>query len=48
MDSLGGGHLNVALVQTAMTLPCVAFALPAGAAGDIIDRRRLLLVAQSA
>jgi MFS family permease len=48
MGSLGGGPLKVALVQTAMTLPFFVFALPAGAAGDLVDRRRLLLVAQSA
>jgi predicted MFS family arabinose efflux permease len=35
--------LLLALVQTASTLPAVVFALPAGAAADMIDRRRLLL-----
>src|SRR5262249_6532295 len=34
--------LLLALVQTASTLPAVLFALPARAAGHLIDRRRLL------
>ncbi len=37
----------VALIQTAAGLPVVLFALPAGAIGDLVDRRRLLLGAQS-
>ncbi|TAK70754.1 MAG: MFS transporter [Actinomycetota bacterium] len=36
-----------AFVQTAMAVPMVALALPAGALADIVDRRRLLLLAQS-
>jgi MFS family permease len=47
MGSLSGDPLMVALVQTAMTLPFFVVALPAGAAGDIVDRRRLLLGSQS-
>jgi predicted MFS family arabinose efflux permease len=35
-----------ALVQAATTLPVFLLALPAGALADVIDRRRLLLVAQ--
>jgi MFS family permease len=47
MGDLGGGPLLVALVQTASSLPVFLLVLPAGALGDILDRRRLLLVAQS-
>ena len=36
----------VALVQSAASLPIVLFALVAGAAGDLVDRRRFLLAAQ--
>jgi MFS family permease len=37
----------VALVQAATNLPFFVLAIPAGALADIVDRRRLLLVAQS-
>jgi MFS family permease len=47
MGDLGGGALQVALVQTAQTLPVFALVLPAGALGDIFDRRRLLLAGQA-
>src|ERR1700676_4552074 len=43
MVSLGAGPMYVALTQTASALPFFVFALPAGAIGDIIDRRRLIL-----
>src|SRR6266436_7242293 len=43
MVSLGAGPMYVALVQTAATLPFFLFALPAGAIGDIVDRRKLIL-----
>jgi len=43
MVSLGASPLYVALTQTASTLPFFMFALPAGAIGDIADRRRLIL-----
>ena len=46
MTSLTTSTLLVALVQTATTLPIFFFALPAGAVGDIVDRRFLLLVTQ--
>jgi MFS family permease len=36
----------VSLVQAAITLPVFLVAVPAGALGDIVDRRRLMLVAQ--
>lgn len=47
MVSLGAGPLRVALIQTATTLPFFVLALPAGALGDIVDRRRLILVTES-
>jgi MFS family permease len=43
MISLGAGPMYVALTQTASALPFFVFALPAGAIGDIVDRRRLIL-----
>jgi MFS family permease len=43
MVSLGAGPLYVALTQTASALPFFVFALPAGAIGDIVDRRKLIL-----
>jgi MFS family permease len=45
MGTLGGSALEIALVQAAITLPLFLVALPAGALGDILDRRRLLLAA---
>lgn len=47
MGSVGGTPFQVSLVQAAITLPVFLVALPAGALGDIIDRRRLLIVSQS-
>ncbi len=46
MTSLSPNPLMVALVQAATTFPIFAFALPAGALADIIDRRKLLIAAQ--
>src|SRR5580658_2040470 len=37
----------VALIQTAAGLPVMLLAVPAGALGDTLDRRRLLIVSQS-
>jgi MFS family permease len=37
----------VALIQTAAGLPVMLLAVPAGAIGDVVDRRRLLLASQS-
>jgi MFS family permease len=37
----------VALTQTASALPFFLFALPAGAIGDIVDRRKLILYTES-
>ncbi|MGO9084650.1 MAG: MFS transporter [Terriglobales bacterium] len=47
MVSLGAGPIYVALTQTAGSLPYFLFALPAGSAGDIFDRRRLILATES-
>src|SRR6202171_2088900 len=47
MVSIGERPLFVALTQTASTLPFFLFALPAGAIGDIVDRRRLILYAEA-
>jgi MFS family permease len=46
MGDLGGGALEIALVQAATTLPVFLLVVPAGALGDIFDRRRLLLLGQ--
>ncbi|MFL5896506.1 MAG: MFS transporter [Thermoleophilaceae bacterium] len=45
--SLGGTALSVSLVQTATTLPTFLIGLPAGALGDIFDRRRIMLGSQA-
>jgi MFS family permease len=47
MGSLTPDPLLVALIQTAMTLPIFLVGFPAGALGDIFDRRRLLLGSQT-
>src|SRR6266849_3176336 len=43
MVSLNAGPMYVALMQTASALPFFILALPAGAIGDIVDRRRVIL-----
>jgi MFS family permease len=43
MVSLHAGPAFVALTQTASSLPYFLLALPAGSAGDILDRRKLIL-----
>jgi MFS family permease len=43
MVSLGASVRLVALTQTASSLPFFLLALPAGAIGDIVDRRKLIL-----
>ncbi len=43
MVSLNAGPMYVALIQTASALPFFVLALPAGAVGDILDRRRIIL-----
>jgi MFS family permease len=47
IGTVSGSAALVALVQTAISLPIVLLALPAGAAADVFDRRRMLLVTQS-
>ena len=47
MVSLNAGPMYVALTQTASALPFFVFALPAGAIGDIVDRRRLILYTET-
>src|SRR5882672_5733150 len=47
MGSLGAGSLYVALTQTASALPFFLFALPAGAIGDVVDRRKLILYTET-
>ncbi|SFW36672.1 MFS transporter [Nitrosovibrio sp. Nv17] len=46
MTTLAPTPIMVSLVQAATTLPMFLFALPAGALADIVDRRRLLILAQ--
>jgi MFS family permease len=46
MVSLGAGPIYVALTQTAASLPYFLLALPAGSAGDIFDRRKLVLTTE--
>jgi MFS family permease len=47
MVSLNAGPLYVALTQTATALPFFILALPAGAMGDIVDRRKLILFTEA-
>jgi MFS family permease len=47
MTTLTSSSLLVALVQSASSLPFFFLALPSGAIADVVDRRRLLLIAQS-
>jgi hypothetical protein len=46
MVSQGAGPLLVALTQTASALPFFLLALPAGALGDIFDRRKLIVTTE--
>ncbi|MGB3800077.1 MAG: MFS transporter [Lewinella sp.] len=46
MTELDGSALMVSLVQTATMVPLFLFALPAGALGDVYDRRLNLLISQ--
>ncbi len=47
MVSLHGGPMYVALTQTASALPFFVLALPAGAVGDILDRRKIILITET-
>lgn len=46
MTDLTSSAVLVSLMQTATSLPILIAGLPAGALADLVDRRRLLLVAQ--
>ncbi len=48
MTELRPTPVMVTLVQTATSVPVFHFALPAGAVGDAVDRRRMLIVLQIA
>ena len=48
MTELRPTPVMVTLVQAATSLPVFLFALPAGAIGDVVDRRRLLIILQVA
>ncbi len=47
MVDLKGSSTEIALVQTATTLPVVCFGILGGALADLSDRRRVLLVTQA-
>jgi MFS family permease len=47
MVSLHAGPIYVALTQTASSLPYFLLSLPAGSAGDIVDRRKLILFTEA-
>jgi MFS family permease len=47
MTTLTSSPAMVALVQAASSLPMFVLSLPAGALADVLDRRRVLLVAQA-
>ena len=47
MLTLTSSATYVALVQTAAGLPVVLFAVLAGTIGDLVDRRRFLLITQT-
>ena len=47
MVSLNAGPMYVALTQTASALPFFVLALPAGAIGDIVDRRKVILFTET-
>ena len=47
MVSLNAGPMYIALTQTASSLPFFLLALPAGSAGDIVDRRKLILFTEA-
>jgi len=47
MTTLSASPLHVALLATAESMPIFLLSLPAGALADVVDRRRLLLTAQT-
>ena len=48
MTTLSASPLLVALLATAESIPFFLLSLPAGAMADVVDRRKLLIVAQTA
>src|SRR5436309_9419896 len=46
MTSLSTSPFMVSLVQAATSLPVFLLSIPSGALADVVDRRRVLLVAQ--
>src|SRR5687768_6967312 len=46
MTNLTTSPTLITLMQTAASLPIFFFGLPAGAVADIVDRRKLLIIAQ--
>jgi MFS family permease len=48
MTSLDADPLSVSLVQVATGLPMFLFAIPAGAIADIVDKRRFMIVVETA
>lgn len=47
MTTLTGSPTMVSLMQTMSSLPLFLFALPAGALADLVNRRRLIIIAQA-
>lgn len=47
MTAIAGNAQMVALVQTAASLPMMLFAMLAGTLADIVDRRRIMIMAQT-
>src|SRR5580698_2286863 len=47
MTTLTSSTVYIALIQTASALPFFVLALPAGAIGDIVDRRKLILFTET-
>jgi MFS family permease len=47
MTTLTTSPVYIALIQTASALPFFVLALPAGSIGDIVDRRKLILVTET-
>ena len=44
MASMPTSDLYIALIQTAITMPFLLLAYPAGTMADLIDRRKILLI----
>ncbi len=47
MTTLSGSPMMISLMQTMSSLPLFLFALPAGALADLVNRRKLILIAQA-